>query len=103
MENLKLIKTMKILEVIKFKVIEFNNYLEKDKDINFENLNKIINNISVCSHINNDLTFYLRHQKALLESFHRYEKPVIYYLKKNNLQLIKFLEDDIKKDRNIFK
>lgn len=101
--DLKFIKTEKILNVIKFQINEFDKYLEINKEITFERLVKIINTISVCSYINQEISFYLKHQRLLLDSFDNYKNPVIYYLKKNNLQMIKFLDEDIKKERNIFK
>ena len=48
--------------------------------------------------------FFLQHQQKLIESFNdKYHRPVIYYLKKNNLQMITLLQEDIKNARNIFK
>ncbi len=102
--NLKLIKTSKIETIILSKVKFFNNFLNTSNNITKEQLNKIIVNISVCSYVNKDLLFFLQHQQKLIESFHgNYLKAVIYYLKKNNLQIIEILEKDIKIDRNILK
>ena len=101
---MKLVKTAPLLKIILNKVIFFNEYIEKDKKINKEKLNKIIVNISVVANINKDLMFFLQHQQKLIESFNEnYHKAVLYYLRKNNNIMIKILEEDIKQERNIIK
>lgn len=99
--GLKLVKTSYVLVVILAKVKAFEQFIEKDKKITKETLNVVLKNISLCSNINTDLMFFIQHQQRLVESFDKYNKAVLYYLSKNNNQIIKMLEEEIKKEKTI--